>query len=450
MAADLSLKDAFSLFTHHLRAGGYEEHRVSLYEQTVQGPVKRLIATYLPDESTGRDIDELPLSHIPHEIIQTCMSPTHNFTLRTARKFFKFLIHAGMLDPGLLPTRKTVLIKAIEQPPDELSAAMSLYQACRAFVKHLWEHKSLLYEAVKTRYMHLQSFAKWQGGHKSIGDIGRDDIRSYLQYLQQERGYRPISQASTLTGLRTFFAFFATSGVLKTNPTATLRVKKPKKRPYPALSEQQLTRIITTTYLNYRQYEEVLPNNHNQVVLRWLAARDWAIVSLLITTGIRCKEIAQLHTDSIDLKQRFIKINGKGDPRHTVRERIIPVTEPITLSAIETYLGLRPQCIFPHLFISCRLEPLHPSGFREVIQKIARSSRISTKLRMTDIRASFGSLCAAKGIDPLVLKQIMGHSSLATTMKYYLTIKEHQLKEAWENSNPLLYFNRKEWEQWIL
>ncbi len=450
MAADLSLNDAFSLFTHHLRAGGYEEHRVSLYEKTIRGPVKRLIATYLPDESSGCDIDELPVSHIPHGIIQKCMSPTHNFTHLTARKFFKFLIHARMLDPDFLPTRNTLLIKAIEQPPDELSAAMSLHQASRAFIKHLWEHKTLLYEAVRTQYMRLQSFTKWHGGHKSIGDIDRDDIRSYLQYLQQVRGYRATSRAATLTALRRFFAFFITSGVLRTNPTATLRVKKPKKRPDPALSEQQLTRIITTAYLNYRQHEEAVPNGHEQVVLRWLAARDWAIVSLLITTGIRCKEIAQLHTDSIDLKQRFIKINGKGDPRHTVRERIIPVTEPITLSAIETYLGLRPQCIFSHLFVSCRLEPLHSSGFREVIQKIACSSQISTKLHMTHMRASFGSLCAAKGIDPLVLKQIMGHNSLTTTMKYYLTIKEHQLKEAWENSNPLLYFNSKEWQTWIL
>ena len=143
MAADLNLKDAFTLFTHHLRAGGYEEHRVSLYEQTIQGPVKSLIATYLPAESSGRDIDELPISHIPHEIIQKCMSPTQNFTLRTARKFFKFLIHAGMLDPGFLPTRKTLLIEAIEQPPDEISAAMSLHHASRAFTRHLWEQKTL-------------------------------------------------------------------------------------------------------------------------------------------------------------------------------------------------------------------------------------------------------------------------------------------------------------------
>jgi site-specific recombinase XerD len=69
-------------------------------------------------------------------------------------------------------------------------------------------------------------------------------------------------------------------------------------------------------------------------------------------------------------------------------------------------------------------------------------------LTITQIRKSFVSLCAEKGIDPLILKQIMGHNSLATTMKYYLTVQEQQLREVWEKNNPLLYFSKKEFEEW--
>ena len=69
---------------------------------------------------------------------------------------------------------------------------------------------------------------------------------------------------------------------------------------------------------------------------------------------------------------------------------------------------------------------------------------------MTAVRKSFSSLCAQKRIDPLVLKQVMGHESLATTMKYYLSIQQQQLKEVWENNNPLHYFSEKEWKEWIL
>jgi len=76
--------------------------------------------------------------------------------------------------------------------------------------------------------------------------------------------------------------------------------------------------------------------------------------------------------------------------------------------------------------------------------------RESTAVTITELRRSFSSLCAHKGIDPLMLKQIMGHQSLATTMKYYLSIREQQLREVWENNNPLRYFSKKEWEGWIL
>ena len=450
MANNLSLQDAFSLFIHHLRAGSVEEQWILIYERALKEPFKRLIAKELPADTLSQDIDTLPISHIPRKVIEDCMRLDLNLTYRIGRRFFKFLIHAGMLDPGFLPARKTVLIRAIEQAPDELSDKMNLRQACCAFVGHLWEKKTLLYDGIRTQYTNLCSFAKWIGTQKNLGAVSRNDIQDYLQYLQQERGYSAVSRASALSGLRAFFAYFTASGVLKTNPTVTLRVKKPKKRPQGAFSEEELTLIFLTSYLNYRQYEQVVPGSHKQACSRWLAARDWAIVSLLITTGIRYKEIAHIHTDSIDFKQRFIKITGKGDTQHTVRERIIPVTEPIALSALETYLRLRPESVFPHLFLSPRLEPLQHVGFSGAIKKTARQAQIPKKINITSLRKSFSSLCAHKGVDPLILKQVMGQRSLATTMKYYLSIREQQLREEWENNNPLQHFSKKEWQQWIL
>ena len=228
MENDLSFQDAVSLLTYHLRAGSFEKGRISLYERTLQGPLKRLIARRLSGELSNPDIDALPISQIPHEVIREFMKPSHNLTYKTGRKLFKFLIHAGRLEPELLPSRKTVLITAIEQAPDELSDEMSLHQACCAFVKHLWQNKALLYGAIRTQYMQLQSFSKWSAVHKSLGAVSRDDIRNYLRYLQQERGYHAASRASALTLLRAFFGFFTARELLKTNPTTTLRVKKPK------------------------------------------------------------------------------------------------------------------------------------------------------------------------------------------------------------------------------
>jgi site-specific recombinase XerD len=450
MALSVSFHQALSLFVQHLKAANVEQHWIARYTRALQGPLRGMIARQLPPTVAAQTVDSLPISEIPPTVIQDCMRLSRNLNDRIARRFFKFLIYADLLDRRFLPIRKTVLRRAIEQAPEQLSPQMQLHQACCAYSKYLWEKKTLLYDAVRTQYHHLKAFAAWKGIHTRIGAITPEDIRDYLRWLKQQRRYSAVSRANTLSGLRAFFCLFTVSGILKTNPTTGLRVKKPKKQPPTALSEQELTGIFTTAYLDFRRYEELTPRTYKQALSRWLAARDWAIVSLLITTGIRSKEIARLQTDSIDFAQRLIKISGKGDSLHTVRERIVPLSEPLTLCALETYLRFRPESMFPHLFLSPRREPLQWTGFSTRIKDIARQAQISKAVTITELRRSFSSLCAHKGIDPLMLKQIMGHQSLATTMKYYLSIREQQLREVWENNNPLRYFSNKEWQGWIL
>jgi integrase/recombinase XerD len=157
-----------------------------------------------------------------------------------------------------------------------------------------------------------------------------------------------------------------------------------------------------------------------------------------------------MHTDAVDLRARLIRISGKGDREHTVRQRLIPLGEPFTLAALEGYLRLRPRCLCPHLFLNYALQPLGHTGFTKVLRTVADRAGIHRRLTITEIRRAFSSLCAHTGIDPLLLRQLMGHSSLVTTMKYYLSVQEQQLKELWENNNPLRYFSPREYTTWIL
>jgi len=85
-----------------------------------------------------------------------------------------------------------------------------------------------------------------------------------------------------------------------------------------------------------------------------------------------------------------------------------------------------------------------------VVKNIKKKPFPQKRLTITQIRKSFVSLCAQKGIDALILRQIMGHSTLATTMRYYLTVREQYLKEVWEKNNPLLYFSKREFEEWTI
>lgn len=405
------------------------------------------------------DIDELAVSQIPDKVIRDCMRSSSNFTFVRGRRFFKFLIHGNMLDSKYLPvyaSKIRTFIEQSEQGPLSYQAAelpvdrLNVEQACRVFLNHLCQENTLRYEAVRTLYYHISSFSQFLGPRKKISAITRDEIIGYLNHLEIEHSYSPSSKAAVLTTLRSFFRFLATQKLIKHNPTGNIRVKKVKKIDKTAFSEEELTLILTAAYLNYQQYENLLTVDSTLTLKRWLAARDWAIICLLICTGLRSKEIASLKTDSIDFRERVINIEGKGDSTYRIRERIIPLTEPVALSAVEIYLRLRPASIFDHLFLSARIEPLKTCGFAKVVKNMKKKLFPQKRLTITQIRKSFISLCAQKGIDDLILRKIMGHSSLATTMRYYLTVREQYLKEVWEKNNPLLYFSKREFEEWTI
>jgi site-specific recombinase XerD len=397
------------------------------------------------------DIDDLALSQIPVKVIRDCMKGPSRHMLVRGKRFFKFLIHANLLDPRHLPPPTSKIISFIEQEEDsEHGESLELEQACRIYLRYLIREKRLRWEAIRPVYYHTTSFVDFVGKRKRFKLIRRDDILGYLNHLDLKRGYSQRSKIAVLTTLRSFIAHFAAQGLIQAGVAANIRIKKVKKLDKSCLSEEQLSSIFKGAYLKYQPYEDITPTDSRVTLERWLAARDWAILCLLICTGLRTKEIASLKTDSIDFRQRLIRVCGKGDNSYQVRERIIPVPEPIALSAAETYLHLRPKSIFDHFFLNTHLEPLKTSAFAKVVNKMKQELFRQQSLNITEIRRSFVNLYAQKGIDPLILRQIMGHNSLATTMKYYLTVREQHLREVWEKTNPILYFSKREFEQWMI
>lgn len=60
--------------------------------------------------------------------------------------------------------------------------------------------------------------------------------------------------------------------------------------------------------------------------------RDIAVMELLIASGLRISELYELTTDAVNLAENEIRIRGKGN-----KERIIQLTEPVTISALNEY-----------------------------------------------------------------------------------------------------------------
>jgi len=136
---------------------------------------------------------------------------------------------------------------------------------------------------------------------------------------------------------------------------------------------------------------------------------------------------------NIDHKQKTLNVIGKGN-----KERIVPYGDSLEddmkryLEMRETFIGDSRQ----HqgfIFLNYRGEPLTMRSIDRVVRKYC--SGLGKKVTPHMLRHSFATHLLENGADILAIKELLGHSSLATTQKY-THITTEQLKKVYDKSHP--------------
>ena len=143
--------------------------------------------------------------------------------------------------------------------------------------------------------------------------------------------------------------------------------------------------------------------------------RELALIDLLISTGIRISEVCKIMIADIDWEERTILIYGKGS-----KERIVPISIRCK-KHLKDYIENK-EHDSEYLFSSLR----KPYGklSREAINKVIKD--IGQRAGLPNItvhcfRRWFASDLNKKGIDPVVIQEILGHESFSTTQRNYLS-----------------------------
>lgn len=165
----------------------------------------------------------------------------------------------------------------------------------------------------------LKLFFEWvekQG--KSIQDLSRTDILEYKDELFS-KGLSSLSVASYLTSLRKFYEWAESE---KLYPNIAKGVKTPRR--IQAFKKQHLTEDKSSELLNH--FES-------------MSLRDFAIVNLILRTGLRTIEVVRADVGDITFKgnQRILKIWGKG---HDTKDDFVVLTDK-TYLPIKSYLATR-------------------------------------------------------------------------------------------------------------
>lgn len=240
-------------------------------------------------------------------------------------------------------------------------------------------------------------------------------IRAYLVHCSRDRRNTIAAILRKVSALRLFYNWAHRDGRRSlANPTDDLpRVKRPKSLPR-VLPVEDVAQVITTRVSAQSDFHMV---------------RDRAIMELLYGSGLRRSELLGLDLLDLDLANTTMRVRGKGGKERSVLLTIAAV------DAIETYLIFRPPCISNAVFVSRDGNRLGQSRMYAVFRKYIKRSGISRHATPHTMRHSFATHLLENGADLMVIKELLGHESLATTQIYTNVSVEH-MRRTFTASHP--------------
>jgi site-specific recombinase XerD len=171
----------------------------------------------------------------------------------------------------------------------------------------------------------------------------------------------------------------------------------------------------------------------------WQRKRDYALVLLLLSTGLRIHEAHKLTV--ADASQDALLITGKGS-----KQRWVFLSAEVR-RALRKYLDAMQRATGRTLDADAPLwwtanAPMSLACMRAQIRAIGRRAGLPKHLGAHAFRRTFATWSLRNGIDMEHLRQLMGHSDY-TVLRQYLALDARDLKRAHEQHNPLRNLRRR-------
>ncbi len=210
-------------------------------------------------------------------------------------------------------------------------------------------------------------------------------------------GLAPRSIQRRLSAIRSFLRFLIREGVLRSNPAEDIHAPKSARRLPQTLDPDQLARLLE------------LPGRGPFV------ARDRAMMELFYSSGLRLAELVGLDLGDVDLKDRTVRVLGKGS-----KARIVPVGRLAAeaLGKWQAERGAVAGVDTAALFVGRGGGRLGPRAVQARIAYWARRRGLPVHVHPHLFRHSFATHLLESSGDLRGVQELLGHSSISTTQIY--------------------------------
>jgi integrase/recombinase XerC len=283
------------------------------------------------------------------------------------------------------------------------------------FLSHLAHERRMSTHTIAAYRHDLRSLADF-GGKRGLAAwplLDHSHLRTFAAALHGA-GLSPRSIQRRLSAARTFYEFLTREGHCLRNPARDVRAPKSKKRLPATLDADQMGRLLA-----FRVDDS-------------LSARDKAIMELFYSSGLRLSELVGLRLTAIDLKDRTVRVLGKGN-----KTRIVPIGR-FGIDALKKWLMQRTawaKTDSDSLFVGRSGRPLSVRAVQLRVGTWGRRQGIGVHVHPHMFRHSFATHLLESSGDLRGVQELLGHADIGTT-QIYTHLDFQRLATVYEAAHP--------------
>lgn len=259
-------------------------------------------------------------------------------------------------------------------------------------------------------------FSKDEYAYTDIIQVNYAIIRSWIISLV-DQGIANRSINRKVSSLKTYYKFLLKTKQIETTPLAQHKALKTSKKLQVPFSEKEIEDVL-----------EVLQDEED-----YEGIRNRLLVELLYSTGMRRAELINLKLNNISITQKTIKVLGKRN-----KERIIPLLSSVAKS-LEKFIVERNKLATiedkDFLLLTSKGVKIYETLVYRVVNNYFSKASVKIKRSPHILRHSFATHLLNEGADLNAVKELLGHSSLAST-QVYTHNSIAQLKQVYQNAHP--------------
>lgn len=263
----------------------------------------------------------------------------------------------------------------------------------------------------------LQEYAQTELEGISPLDISFDHLQEFIYQLSKKK-ISERSQARWISSIKAFFKYLVEDEIRNDNPATLLTGPKLGLYLPDTLSFEDIEKIINSI------------DTSND-----LGQRNRCILEVLYACGLRVSELIDLKISNLNLKEHYLKVQGKGN-----KIRLVPLAE-YTATILRDYIkdvrakGKINKKFEDVIFLNSRGSNMSRVIVFLIIKELTNRAGVNKNISPHTFRHSFATHLLQNGADLRYIQEMLGHSSITTT-QIYTRLETEELRDVILNYHP--------------